>query len=262
MADWRAFGRQSLGFMSRRPVASTPGSGRGISRHAFLEVVPEGETLRVFGVHLSAVHAAWTEQRRVLELRAMLRSVARHQHGFHVLAGDFNTIAPGESLDVTALPLRLQPLVWMSGGRITWRDGADRARRRLCGRVPSHPSRRARPHAADDWPARPARLCVRSGHAGRSSLRLRRAARPQATAASDHFLCSRRPSPGGIAAPLIRDCTRALATRKLGPSGSARPGAAMAFASRPCRSPTGPDTVLSASMRASRSSLAAIDRAG
>ena len=43
MADWRAFGRQSLGFMSRRPVASAHGCGRGISRHAFLEVVPEGE---------------------------------------------------------------------------------------------------------------------------------------------------------------------------------------------------------------------------
>src|SRR5687768_18545671 len=41
--------------------------------YAFVEVVPEGEKLRVFGVHLSAVLAAWTEQRRMLELRALLR---------------------------------------------------------------------------------------------------------------------------------------------------------------------------------------------
>ena len=77
--------------------------------------------MRVFGVHLSAVHAAWTEQRRVFELRALLRSVERHQDGFHVLSGDFNTVAPGETLDVRSLPLRLRPFVWVSGGRIRWR---------------------------------------------------------------------------------------------------------------------------------------------
>jgi exodeoxyribonuclease-3 len=121
MAESRAFARQSLGFLSRRPVASCTWVRPRISRHAFVEIVPEDDRLRVFGVHLSAVHAAWTEGRRVLELRALLRSVGRHQHGFHVLAGDFNTVAPGESLVVGQLPARLRPLVWMSGGRITWR---------------------------------------------------------------------------------------------------------------------------------------------
>jgi len=77
--------------------------------------------MRVFGVHLSAVHAAWTERRRVYELRALLREVARHQEGFHVLAGDFNTLAPGALLDLDRLPFRLRPFVWLSGGRIKWR---------------------------------------------------------------------------------------------------------------------------------------------
>jgi exodeoxyribonuclease-3 len=86
-----------------------------------VEVVPEGERVRVFGVHLSAVHAAWTERRRVMELRALLRSVALHEHGFHVLTGDFNTVAPGDLLDVGKLPVRLRPLVWLSGGRMRWR---------------------------------------------------------------------------------------------------------------------------------------------
>ena len=121
MHEWRAFPRQSLGFMSRRPVVFSEWIRPRISRHAFIHVVPEGETVRLFGVHLSAVHAAWTERRRVLELRALLRSVARHQDGFHVLGGDFNTVAPGELLDVQRLPLRLRPLVWLSGGRIRWR---------------------------------------------------------------------------------------------------------------------------------------------
>jgi endonuclease/exonuclease/phosphatase family metal-dependent hydrolase len=113
--------RQSLGFLSRQPVAHATWRRPFVSRHAFIEVVPAGERIRIFGVHLSAVHAAWTEQRRVFELRALLRSVARHQHGFHVLAGDFNTLAPGEVLKTSGLPLRLRPFIWASGGRIRWR---------------------------------------------------------------------------------------------------------------------------------------------
>jgi exodeoxyribonuclease-3 len=111
----------SLAFLSReRPSHHEWHRPRG-SRHAFLEVVPAGDPLRVFGVHLSAVHSAWTEQRRVRELRALLASIARHQHGLHVLMGDFNTLAPGERLDVGVLPRRLRALVWLSGGRIRWR---------------------------------------------------------------------------------------------------------------------------------------------
>ena len=121
MAEWQSFERQSLAFVSRRKVAFAKWIRPRISRHAFIEVVPEGEKLRLFGVHLSAVHAAWTEYRRVLELRALLRSIARHQDGFHVLGGDFNTVAPNETLDVDRLPLRLRPFIWMSGGRIRWR---------------------------------------------------------------------------------------------------------------------------------------------
>jgi len=121
MAEGRSFARQSLGFLSRRPVVSYKWIRPRISRHAFIEIVPAGEPMRLFGVHLSAVHAAWTEVRRVYELRALLRSVARHQDGFHVLTGDFNTLAPGEDLDAKRLPLRLRPLVWLSGGRVRWR---------------------------------------------------------------------------------------------------------------------------------------------
>jgi endonuclease/exonuclease/phosphatase family metal-dependent hydrolase len=121
MAGWGSFRRQSLGFLSREPLAHVSWHRPFVSRHAFIEVVPAGERLRIFGVHLSAVHAAWTEQRRVFELRALLRSVAQHQDGFHVLAGDFNTLAPGELLQAGRLPFRLRPLVWSTGGRIGWR---------------------------------------------------------------------------------------------------------------------------------------------
>jgi exodeoxyribonuclease-3 len=121
MAEWRAYRRQSLGFMSRVPVAHATWIKPRLSHHAFIEVVSAGEQVRLYGLHLSAVHAAWTERRRRYELKALLRSVGRHQQGFHVLAGDFNTLAPGAVLDVARLPLRLRPFVWLSGGRIKWR---------------------------------------------------------------------------------------------------------------------------------------------
>jgi exodeoxyribonuclease-3 len=121
MAQWATFRRQSLGFLSRQPVAHHEWHKPRVSRHAFLEVVPDGAQVRIFGVHLSAVHAAWTERRRGFEVRALLAGVRAHQHGLHVLTGDFNTLAPGELLDLTRLPLRLRPFVWLSGGRIRWR---------------------------------------------------------------------------------------------------------------------------------------------
>lgn len=111
----------SLGFMSRQPVRHVEWHRPRVSRHAFLEIVPADGAWRVFGVHLSAVHAAWTEQRRVFELRALLAAIARYQDGPHVLTGDFNTLAPGELFDPRKLPGRLRALVWLSGGRVRWR---------------------------------------------------------------------------------------------------------------------------------------------
>jgi hypothetical protein len=84
-----------------------------------VQVVPAGSAVRVFGVHLAAVHAAWTERRRVFELRALLRSVARHQDGFHVLSGDFNTEQHIHSLDKAMWAMHDEPpaKAWGLGGR-------------------------------------------------------------------------------------------------------------------------------------------------
>ena len=120
MTQWAAKPDYSLGYGARVPIRSHIWNRPRGSRHAFLEVVLPDES-RIFGVHLSAVHAAWTEYRRVLELRALLASIKRHQHGFHVLAGDFNTVAPGDIFDKMKLPHRLRALVYLSGGQIRWR---------------------------------------------------------------------------------------------------------------------------------------------
>ena len=121
MTYWASRANLSLAFMSRMPIVHFEWHRPVLSRHAFLEVVPFGTPFRVFGVHLAAVFAAWTERRRAFELNALLRSIAAHQNGFHALVGDFNTIAPGELFDPTTLPRRVRATMWLSGGRIRWR---------------------------------------------------------------------------------------------------------------------------------------------
>jgi exodeoxyribonuclease-3 len=118
MAAWAAHPSRSVGFMSREPVDHHQWHRPAWSRRAFLEIVPKGGAIRVFGLHLTAVHSNWTERRRVRELRAVLAGIERYQDGLHVVAGDFNTLAPGETLDVGRLPPRLRAVVWLTGRQI------------------------------------------------------------------------------------------------------------------------------------------------
>ena len=121
LEHWAAMPKLSLGFMSRLPIAHYEWHRPRLSRHAFLEIVPQGMSCRVFGVHLSAVFAAWTERRRMMELRSLLFGIKRHQDGFHALVGDFNTVTPGELLDFRALPQKVRATMWLSGGEVRWR---------------------------------------------------------------------------------------------------------------------------------------------
>jgi exodeoxyribonuclease-3 len=54
------------------------------------------------------------------ELRSLLAWVETRHKSFHVMVGDFNTLAPGELLDAQKLPPRLRALVWLSGGRVRY----------------------------------------------------------------------------------------------------------------------------------------------
>jgi endonuclease/exonuclease/phosphatase family metal-dependent hydrolase len=187
MGQWATFKRQSLGFLSREPVEHFEWHQPRFSRHAFLDIVPAGTSARFFGVHLSAVHAAWTERRRLFEIRALLRSVERHKSGFHVLAGDFNTLAPGELLDVTRLPVRLRPFLWLSGGTVRWRTiqqildaGYVDAFRHLHPRDPGYTFPTSDPHVRLDY------VFVPRGFADRVTI-CRVTNGHGAARASDHF---------------------------------------------------------------------------
>jgi exodeoxyribonuclease-3 len=69
-------------------------------------------------LHLSARFSKWDERRRTREIRSLLEGIKRHQNGLHVLVGDFNTLAPGEVLEMDRLPTWIRALIWISGRKL------------------------------------------------------------------------------------------------------------------------------------------------
>jgi exodeoxyribonuclease III len=118
MGFWAARNSHSIGYISREEIAYHEWHYPKGARHSFLEIVPSGTETRIFGLHLSARFSKWDELRRTREIRALLEGIKRHQAGFHVLVGDFNTLAPGEVLELKRLPAWIRALIWVSGRQL------------------------------------------------------------------------------------------------------------------------------------------------
>jgi exodeoxyribonuclease-3 len=116
---WGARSDYSMGFLSKAPVRHHAWHRPAGARHAFLELDVEGVECRIFGLHLVAWFSKWTERKRARELRALLDGIREHQHGFHLIAGDFNALAPGELLEVQRMPRWIRAMVWLSGRDIS-----------------------------------------------------------------------------------------------------------------------------------------------
>lgn len=112
---WAARPEHSIGYISRLEPSHHEWHYPAGAKHSFLEIVLAGTDSPIFGLHLSSMFSKWGERRRVREIRALLKSIERHQNGFHVLLGDFNTLAVGEVLDVRRMPAWIRGLVWLSG---------------------------------------------------------------------------------------------------------------------------------------------------
>ncbi len=112
---WSARREHSIGYISRLETSYHEWHYPAGAKHSFLEIVLQGSEARIFGLHLSSMFSKWGEQRRVREIRALLKSIEIHQHGFHALVGDFNTLAAGEVLDVRRMPAWIRGLVLLSG---------------------------------------------------------------------------------------------------------------------------------------------------
>ncbi len=115
LKNWAARREHSIGYISKLEIAYHEWHYPAGAKHSFLEIVLAGTEERIFGLHLSSTFSKWSERKRVREIQALLKSIERHQEGFHVLAGDFNTLAPGEVLDTTRMPAWIRGLVWLSG---------------------------------------------------------------------------------------------------------------------------------------------------
>jgi endonuclease/exonuclease/phosphatase family metal-dependent hydrolase len=115
MPHWAAKPAHSIGFISKVDISHYEWHYPRGSKHSFMEIAPVGMDVRIFGLHLSAQFSKWVEQRRVKEIQALLEGIKHHQDGFHVLCGDFNTLAPGELLEVKRMPAWIRALVWLSG---------------------------------------------------------------------------------------------------------------------------------------------------
>lgn len=112
---WAARRQHSIGYISKLPISHHEWHYPAGAKHSFLEIALEGSDDRIFGLHLSSMFSKWGERRRVKEIQALLKSIERYQAGFHVLVGDFNTLAVGEALDIRLMPAWIRGMIWLSG---------------------------------------------------------------------------------------------------------------------------------------------------
>jgi exodeoxyribonuclease-3 len=115
MSAWMSKKNHSVAYCSKIPIEHYEWHYPRGSRHPYLELVPANSETRIFGVHLRAMFSNWGERRRKLELQSLLTSIRKHQEGFHLLMGDFNSLAPDEMLDINKMPAWIKAMTWLSG---------------------------------------------------------------------------------------------------------------------------------------------------
>src|ERR671916_55412 len=75
-------------------------------------------SLTVFGLHLAAYYPWFLEWLRTYQVRALLRYIRRAAPGWHLLAGDFNAIAPEDPASLAQAPLWVKAQAWFQLGYI------------------------------------------------------------------------------------------------------------------------------------------------
>ena len=78
----------------------------------------DGLPLTVYGVHLAAYYPWFFEWWRAYQVRALLRYIRQTAPERHLLAGDFNTIAPEDQASLVEAPLWVKAQTWFQLGHI------------------------------------------------------------------------------------------------------------------------------------------------
>ena len=111
-----------LAVLTRVPLRGVASFHPRALRHGVLEATLEyapGETLTIFGVHLSApAYTLLVELYRLRELDLILQYIAACKVERCILAGDFNSIAPGDNVDLRGVPWSVKASVMLQGGLI------------------------------------------------------------------------------------------------------------------------------------------------
>lgn len=91
-----------------------------IMRHGMLEATLEaarGVPVTLIGIHLAApAYTMAVELYRLRELNLILKHTAASVSSKTILAGDFNSIAPGDAVDLSGLPWHIRASVILQGG--------------------------------------------------------------------------------------------------------------------------------------------------
>ena len=184
---WVSETNHSVGYCSRIEIAHHEWHVPSGSRHRFLEIRPAGTDSPIFGVHLRAMMSKWGEKRRTQEIQALLAGIRKHQHGFHILTGDFNSLGPGEVLHTKKMPYWIRTMIWFSGRNIQRETvqqlidhGYSDGFRALHTEVKGYTFPTKDPHLRFDYVFLPARSLDRL-------IRCEVIEQPPAPAASDHF---------------------------------------------------------------------------
>ncbi len=109
----------SVAYLSKIPPRSAEWRTYPAARTPFLElVVGDPIPVRVIGVHFYALLTNRAERWRVREAEALIALTPDHSEELLYIMGDFNSIAPGDKLDVEAMPTWLRWLIWLNGGAV------------------------------------------------------------------------------------------------------------------------------------------------
>lgn len=111
---------RTLALLTRFPMRDASSFHPSILRHtclkAALAYAPQ-ETFTIFGIHLAApAYTLRVELYRLRELNLILKQIEQARAEEIILAGDFNSIAPGDELDLTGLTWQVRASVVLQGG--------------------------------------------------------------------------------------------------------------------------------------------------
>jgi endonuclease/exonuclease/phosphatase family metal-dependent hydrolase len=112
---------RKVGLLSRLPVLMARSGRPWGAWRRWLEVsiqLPKDQMITIYGVHLIPYHPWFFELWRGREVSGLLQHIRQVAPGPHVLAGDFNAVAPGDRARFDAAPLWVKAQLWFQMGRV------------------------------------------------------------------------------------------------------------------------------------------------